>query len=77
MNTKPADTICTVCSNTACITTNIICAEQVNCDPVHTHTHTDRFKLLSITACGIGNNKMLEKGYSGGVVLTLAVVNDS
>lgn len=44
---------------------------------VHTHTHTDRFKLLSITACGIGNNEMLEKGYSGGVVLTLAVVNDS
>lgn len=44
---------------------------------VHTHTHTDRFKLLSITACGIGNNEMLEKGYSGGVALTLAVVNDS
>lgn len=44
---------------------------------VHTHTHTNRFKLLSITACGIGNNEMLEKGYSGGVALTLAVVNDS
>lgn len=44
---------------------------------VHTHTRADRFKLLSITACGIGNNEMLEKGYSGGVVLTLVVVNDS
>lgn len=44
---------------------------------VHTHTHANHFKLLSITACGIANNETLEKGYSGGVVLTLAVVNDS
>lgn len=82
INTKPADTICTVCSTQHAsrqiqyVQNRSIVQPSVTYT-VHTHTHTDRFKLLSITACGIGNNDMLEKGYSSGVVLTLAVVNDS